>query len=111
MRLLAPSQHYLPPPPPPRRLSPCQPIFSRVRFSRFLLHLRSYAKTDCDHVTCHVSPGLTYNVQKMLMEMDGELYDQCAQQYEQMQAQRKAKQEAAERDWEAVSQMVALDTE
>ena len=58
-----------------------------------------------------MSPGLTHNVQKLLMEMDVELYDQCAQQYQQMPAQPKAKQAAAERDWEAVSQMVALDTE
>ena len=52
-------------------------------------------------------PGLTYNVQKLLMEMDSDLYDRCAQQHEEMQAQREAKQEAAKRNWEAVLQMGA----
>ena len=41
--------------------------------------------------------GLTYNVQKLLMEMDSELYDEEAEKYEQRQssAEARAKEQAA----------------
>ena len=49
--------------------------------------------------------GLTYNVQKLLMEMDSDLYDQCAQQHEEKLRQRELKEAGAQRSWDAVIKM------
>ena len=47
--------------------------------------------------------GLTYNVQKLLMEMDSELYDRCAAQHEEEQQQEEANRVSAAAAWEAVA--------
>ena len=46
--------------------------------------------------------GLTYNVQKLLMEMDSELYDRCAQQHEEARQKEEAGKVAAAAAWDAV---------
>ena len=51
--------------------------------------------------------GLTYNVQKLLMEMDSELYDRCAQQHEEMQAQAEAKAATAKRNWDDIANSIS----
>lgn len=51
--------------------------------------------------------GLTYNVQKLLMEMDSELYDAEAAKYEAAQAEKAKKEQQAEAQWAAVSAMAA----
>ena len=47
--------------------------------------------------------GLTYNVQKLLMEMDSELYDRCAQQHEEAQQQEEANRARTAAAWDAVA--------
>ena len=47
--------------------------------------------------------GLTYNVQKLLMEMDSDLYDQCAAQHEEARAQEESVQVTQQSNWEAVA--------
>ena len=47
--------------------------------------------------------GLTYNVQKLLMEMDSELYDRCAQQHEEARQQEEANRVSAAAAWDAVA--------
>ena len=51
--------------------------------------------------------GLTYNVQKLLMEMDSELYDAEAARYEAAQADKAKQEEQAKAQWAAVSAMAA----
>ena len=47
--------------------------------------------------------GLTYNVQKLLMEMDSDMYDRCAQQHEEEREQEEAQKLAAAAAWDAVA--------
>ena len=51
--------------------------------------------------------GLAYNVQKLLMEMDAELYDAEAANYEAAQAAKAQKEAAQAAQWAAVSAMAA----
>ena len=51
--------------------------------------------------------GLTYNVQKLLMEMDSELYDSEAAAYEAAQAGLAKQEEQKQAQWAAVSAMAA----
>jgi len=47
--------------------------------------------------------GLTYNVQKLLMEMDSDLYDKCAAQHEEARAQEESVQLTHQSNWQAVA--------
>ena len=47
--------------------------------------------------------GLTYNVQKLLMEMDSELYDRCAQEHEEARQQEEGNRISSLAAWEAVA--------
>ena len=51
--------------------------------------------------------GLTYNVQKLLMEMDSELYDSEAAAYEAAQAGLAKQKEQKQAQWAAVSAIAA----
>jgi len=41
------------------------------------------------------------------MEMDSELYDRCAQQHEEMQAQAEAKAATAKRNWDDIANSIS----
>jgi hypothetical protein len=75
-----------------------------AHFSRTFLTFLTFCAEGHWNSTVH---GLTYNVQKLLMEMDAELYDAEAANYEAAQAAKVQKEAAQAAQWAAVSAMAA----
>mgnify|MGYP002563999009 CR=1 FL=1 len=51
--------------------------------------------------------GLTVNVRKMFLEMDGELFEECQRQYEEKESRAKDVEEQREMNWKRLADVAA----